>query len=113
MSDERIRKLNDLFRDEVGKILLHELRSPEGVIVTVLGANVSSTLEHAVIFISVIPENQEKNILKILKFKIFDIQQILNRRLKMRPIPKIRFEIDTTEKQASHIEEILQKDGEK
>jgi len=113
MSSERIRKLNDLLRDEVGKILLHELRLSEGVFVTVLGANISPTLEHAAVHISVIPESKEKDILKMLKHRIFDIQQMLNKHLNMRPVPKIRFEIDATEKRASHIEEILQKDKER
>lgn len=110
---ERIRKLNDLLRDEVGQILLQEMRQPDGVFVTVLGAMVSPTLEHATIYISILPEDKTKEVLKKLKSGVFDIQQILNKRLVMRPVPKIRFEIDTTEKRASRIEEILQKDREK
>jgi ribosome-binding factor A len=110
---DRIRKLNDLIRDEVGQILLQEFRLPDGILVTVLGASVSPTMEHATIFISVLPETKSKEILKKLKTDIYGFQQLLNKKLKIRTVPKIRFEIDTTEARASHIEEILQKDQEK
>jgi ribosome-binding factor A len=110
---ERINKLNDLLRDEVGKILLKGFRAPEGILVTVIGATVSPTLEHATILISVLPENKSKEILKKINFQIYDFQQELNKKLRIRTVPKIRFEIDTTEARAGHIEEILQKVKEK
>jgi ribosome-binding factor A len=106
---ERIHKLNDLLRDEVGKILLNELTVADGILVTVTRAVVSPTLEHATVYISVLPENKSKEILKKLKIEIFGIQQRLNKIFQIRTVPKIRFEIDTVEQHASHIEEILQK----
>lgn len=106
---ERIKKLNDLLRDEVAKILLTELDKDDNVLVTVVGANVSPTLEHATIKISVFPQDKASGILKKIKKQIYAIQQVLNKRLKMRPIPKIRFEIDATENRANQIEEILNK----
>lgn len=110
---DRLKKINDLLRDETGRILLNELRLSDGILVTVTRALVSPTLEHATIYISVLPENKSKDILKKLKFEIFGIQQQLNKILQIRTVPKIRFEIDTVEQHASYIEEILQKVGEK
>ena len=104
---ERLLKLNDLIRDEVAKILLAELEKDDSVLVTVIGADVSPTLEHATIKISVFPVNKANEVLKKIKEQIYHIQQLLNKRLAMRPIPKIRFEIDTTEERASQIEEKL------
>lgn len=105
---ERIKKLNDLLRDEVAKILLAELEKGDGVLITVTGANVSPTLEHATIKISVFPLDKAGEILKKIGKQIYHIQQILNKRLKMRPVPKIRFEIDPTEEQASKIDKLFQ-----
>lgn len=110
---DRLKKFNDLLRDEVGKILLYETCQPDGVFITVLGAMVSPTLEHATIYISVLPETKAKEILKKLKLEIYSIQQSLNKKMKIRTVPKIRFKIDTTESRANRIEEILQKDKEK
>lgn len=106
MSD-RLQKLNDLLRDEVARILLVELEKEEDTLVTVTGADVSPTLEHATIKISVFPVNKADEVLKKIEKQIYHIQQLLNKRLAMRPIPKIRFEIDNTEERASQIEEKL------
>ncbi len=104
---ERIKKINDLLRDEVARIFLDELEKEDGVLVTVTGADTSPTLEHTTIMISVFPKEKGSEILKKLKKQIYHIQQMLNRRLSMRPIPKIRFEIDPSEERASKIEEIF------
>ncbi|MBI2063377.1 MAG: ribosome-binding factor A [Candidatus Yanofskybacteria bacterium] len=104
---ERFKKLNDLLRDEVAKILLAELEKEDNVLVTVIAADVSGTLEHATIKISVFPPDKAAEVLKKIGKQIYNIQQLLNERLAMRPIPKIRFEIDTTEERASQIEEKL------
>jgi len=110
---ERIKKLNNHLRDEVGKIIHNEIVLTDKILITVTEAEVSPTLEHATIRISVYPKDKEKTVLKEIKKDIYQIQQILNRRLVMRPVPKIRFEIDISEKHASRIEEILQKTIEK
>ncbi|MDO8591298.1 MAG: 30S ribosome-binding factor RbfA [bacterium] len=104
---ERIKKLNDLLRDEVAKILLTELEKENDALVTVIGADVSPTLEHATVKISVFPIAEEKQILEKIKKQIYHIQQLLNKRLIMRPVPKIRFETDQTEERASKIDELF------
>ena len=68
---------------------------------------VSPTLEHATIWISVFPESRGEKALKEINQKIYSLQQILNKRLIMRPVPKIRFEIDNTEEEAARIEELI------
>lgn len=106
---ERLLKLNDLIRDEIGKILLKELDLADEILVTVKRAEVSPTLEHATVFVSVWPEDGAEKILKKIIGQIYHFQQLLNRRLVMRPVPKIRFEIDNSEKNLGRVVEILQK----
>jgi ribosome-binding factor A len=107
MSD-RLKKLNDLLRDEAGKILKKELEFND-VLVTVVRADISPTLEHATIWISVLPESKRETALQKINLKIYHLQQILNKRLAMRPVPKIRFEIDKTEEKAARLEELIEK----
>jgi len=104
----RLKKLNDLLRDEAGKILKKELEFND-VLVTVVRADISPTLEHATIWISVLPESKRETALQKINQKIYNLQQILNERLAMRPVPKIRFEIDKTEEKAARIEKLLQR----
>ena len=108
MSD-RLSKLNDLLRDEVARAAKTELEEELNTLITVTGADVSPTLEHATIKISVYPPRKEEVALTQLNEKIYNIQQAINRRLKMRPVPKIRFEIDRSRLNAEKIEKVLQK----
>ncbi len=106
MATERLKKLNDLLRDEAGKILKKELELNDAL-VTVVRADISPTLEHATIWISVFPESQEGQALREINQNIYSLQQALNKRLVMRPVPKIRFEIDRTEEEAAYIEKLI------
>lgn len=106
---QRIKKLNDLLRDEVGKILVEEFEKEESALVTVTGANISPTLEHATIKLSVFPQDKAGEVIKKIEKQIYHIQQLLNKRLAMRPVPKIRFEIDTSEEKATKIEDLFKK----
>ena len=108
---ERIKKINDHLRDETAKILLAELRGDDGAIVTVTRAEVSPTLEHATIYISVLPVQRATGVLRKTKQQIFFLQQALNHRLVMRPVPKIKFAIDHGPEQAARIAQLLEKAG--
>lgn len=109
MPSNRLEKINELLRVEAGKIIQSEIELESGALVTVVRANASPTLEHATIWISIFPRIEEEKILKKINRKIYFLQQILNKRLQMRPVPKIRFDIDRSEERASHIEEIIKK----
>lgn len=105
----RISRVNDLLRDEIGKILLAELRGNGETIVTVTRAEASPTLEHATIYLSVLPAIQTRAVLGRARQQIYFLQQALNKRLKLRVVPKIRFEIDRSIDHISRIEQILEK----
>ncbi len=105
---ERIEKLNALIGHEIASILEREI-AINGLIITVVRAVASPTLEHATIFISVFPEGRIHEALEEIDYAIYDIQQQFNKRMKMRTVPKLQFKIDRTEEQASKIEEILKK----
>lgn len=106
---DRLIKLNALLRDEVARAIKEEVELESGIIITVTRGDISPTLENANVMISVYPENKTKEVLETITQNIYAIQQVLNRRLKMRPVPKIRFEIDTSEQHAEKIEDLLQK----
>ena len=104
----RNKKLNDLLRDVVAKILEEDLDVEGSPLVTVVRAEISPTLEHATIWISVLPVSQSEFVLKELKKQIYHIQQAVNKTLHMHPVPKIRFDLDTTEERAARIEQLLE-----
>jgi len=103
----RIQQVNELIKRELGKIIFRELDIPRNIILTVTRVNTTNDLRETSIFVSIIPRNKEKEILKMLNREIYTLQQILNKRLFMKPVPKIRFLLDKETEKAVKIEEIL------
>jgi ribosome-binding factor A len=98
-----------LIKRELSQILLKEVDFPKDLLVTVTRVETSVDLEEAKIYVSVLPESQTNRILHILETQIYHLQQKLNKRLKMRPTPRIRFLSEKETSQAGRIEEILEK----
>lgn len=108
MTVSRLEKINDLVRDEIGKIFHRELDLEKDVLVTVLRAIVSEDLLHAKIYVSVLPSSLAEEILAEIKKQVYYFQQILNKRLRMRPVPKVFFVLDRTEEEAAKIEKLIE-----
>lgn len=105
----RIPQVNQLLKKELGRIMLKEIDFPEGVLVTLTRVETSSNLIQAKVYISAIPEIKLSEVLKILNGQIYFLQQKLNERLKMRPLPKIIFMEETATREAGRVEELLEK----
>lgn len=108
----RIAKVNELIKQEVGKIMLEDLNFPASSLVTVIAAKVSVDLRYADVFISVYPINAREDVLKTLDENIYDMQQVINKKLSMRPVPKIRFKVDESAKNVERIESLIRKSRE-
>ncbi len=107
MSSLRLEKINGLIKDELGKLLLTETRLKIGVFVTIAKVCVTPNLRNARVFLSVFPENEVDYAMKSLANELYKIQKLLNRRLNMRPLPRLIFENDATERGAQAVEEAL------
>ncbi len=105
---ERIPQVNQLIKKELGQIILREGGFSKNVLVTITRVETTRNLIDAKVYISVLPENQSQSILEALNRRIFRIQQLLNKRLRMRPIPKIAFIEEKETVQAGKIEQLLQ-----
>lgn len=106
---ERIPQVNKLIKKELGQIILREGDFSKNVLVTITRVETTRNLIDAKVYVSALPENQSQRILETLNRRIFDIQQLLNKRLRMRPIPKIIFIEEKATREAGRIEELLGK----
>mgnify|MGYP001560461547 FL=1 len=104
---ERVFQVNELIQKELGQILLRELEFPEDIFMTITRVEASPNLQEAKVYISVIPEGGGREVLKILKQNVFRLQQILNKRLRMRPVPKIRWMLHKELSKAQRVEGLL------
>lgn len=106
---KRIEKVNELIKEELAKIIERMVEFPEGALVTVTRVEVSEDKLYANAFFSLLSGSgvSEIEILNLLKKNVYIIQQALNKKLRIRPVPKIRFFIDEAEKKRERIEELL------
>jgi len=105
---DRIRRVNDLIQEELGKIFLREIDLPRDILVTITRVDTAPNLSTTKVFISVLPDGQSERVHKILNRIIYHIQQLLNKSLNMRPIPKIIFCKENKTYQAARVEEVLE-----
>ncbi|MBI2096714.1 MAG: 30S ribosome-binding factor RbfA [Candidatus Sungbacteria bacterium] len=107
----RIEQVNDLIRAEVGKIIDRDVELPAGSLVTITQVATSPDLHYADIFITVMPHSREVGTFAALEKGIGGIQHALNRRLRMRPVPRIKFVVDVKQKRADRIEKLLAREN--
>ncbi len=106
---KRILQINELIQKELGQIILREIEFPKNTLVTITRVETSPDLNQTKVYVSCLPDNQANIVLQILKRQGYRIQHELNKRLKIRIIPKIRFIKELKTMQAGRVEEILEK----
>jgi len=106
---KRIEQVNELIQRELGGIILKEIEFPQGIMVTLTRVDTSVDLGQSKVYVSCLPEGKTKSALRILNQNIYDIQQGLNKRLKMRIIPRIFFVTEKETAEAGRIEELLER----
>jgi len=109
MNSKRIQRVNQLIKKELSQILLREVEFPAGVLMTVTRVESALNLNQAKVYISCLPEEKTSMVFQILNRRIYELQQELNHRLRMRPIPRIKFVEEKETAEAGKIEEILEK----
>jgi len=105
----RQEKINELIREEVGKILHRELDLNFEALVTVTRAVTSEDQNHVRVYVSVFPPSVAQKALESINSNIYFFQQTLNKKLQMRPVPKLFFVLDNTEERAAKIEKLIDK----
>ncbi len=105
---QRIQQVQEVLQAEVGGIVSKTLDVPEGAIVTVTAVDASPDLTHADVYISVRPAEKAEDTVEQLQDKISTIQRNINKRLSMRPVPKLVFRQDTGAENANRIEQTLE-----
>jgi len=104
---KRIEQVNSLLRREISKILLKDFAFSPEILVTLTRVDTTANLIEAKVYVSVFPDVKADGIVRALQKSVYDIQYKINRTLRMRPIPKIRFVKETEISKAAKIEELL------
>lgn len=105
---QRILKINKLIKQELGKIILTDVDFPRDIILTITKVDTSADLHYADVFISVLPDEKSIEIKEMIEENIYFIQGRLNRKLFMKPLPRIRFIIDRSGEYVEKIGKIIE-----
>lgn len=105
----KIAKINELIKHEFSQILLREEEFGQGVLVTILSVATTADQKEATVIFSVWPDNKSGPVLKRLNTHIWHLQQLLNKRLSIHPVPKMRFVMNADETASQRVEELINK----
>ena len=109
MSDRPIRVAEQIRRDLAE--LLREVKNPEvqaATLITITHVEVSGDLGVARVLLSLVSDDPGSVIRGVGRARGF-LQRELGRRMRMKKMPELRFELDDTEERAGRIEKILRK----
>ena len=107
MNFSRIDRINELIKETLASIIQEEAEVPPGVFLTLTKVDTSKDLRYARVFVSVFPEKKFGQTIELLGKRIYMIQGELNKKLHMKPLPRIEFVADKTEVEADKIEKLL------
>ena len=106
----RQERVKELLKREISDILWRELRDPRLGFVTIIDAEVTKDLQHAVIFVSVMGDDEQKaESLKVLQNASRYIRGEFGRRVSMKVTPELSFKFDTGVEHGMRMFELLQK----
>ena len=106
----RVEKLQELIKQEVGKILLMDIKDSRIGFVTVTGVEMTGDLREAKIFVSIMGnEEQIKSTWEGLQSALGFIRREIGKRIKIRFTPEISFALDKSLDYSEHIQKLLLK----
>lgn len=103
----RIERVNSLLEKEISKIILKDFAFSPEILVTLTHVDTTANLIDAKAYISIFPDEKADAIIHVLDKSVYDVQYKINRTLRMRPIPKIKFVKDKEFSKAGRVEELL------
>ncbi len=103
--NHRPERVQSLIQVELGKLLLKEVEFP--ALVTITSVEVDKKLGIARVKISVMPSSFNKEALSIAQRAQGELQHLLMKKINIKPMPKIKFEIDYGSENAAHVEELI------
>jgi ribosome-binding factor A len=104
---KRSQRVGDLLREEIADIIMYKLKDPRIGFVTVTGADVTDDIKMAVVYISILKEEDKKTTIEILNSAKSFIRSELSKRLRMKFIPTIEFRIDPSVEYGGKIDKLL------
>ena len=106
MRFHRPERVGSLIREELSLLILREAEFP-GALITITDVQVDKKMEHAKVKVSAIPTERVDGAIKVLNGMIGNLQHLLNKKMQIRPMPRISFQADRGLENAALVEKAL------
>ena len=104
----RTDRLNEQLRQEITLLVRDEVRDPRVGLATITAVQTSPELDHAKVYFTALGDEEERGeILVGLRSAAAFLRRELGKRLRMRRIPELHFEVDRVAEEANRIEQLL------
>ena len=108
MSQLRVEKIQELMKQEISKIILHDLKDPRIGFVTVTGVEITADLSEATAYVSIMgSEQQIKDTWAGLLSALGFVRREIGRRIRLRVTPELSFALDRSLDYSAHIQDLL------
>ena len=104
----KIDRLNNMFVEEISKIIHEEIKDKDIGFVTITDARITNDLSFAKVYITALDDNREKVLNALNKASSF-IRTLLCDRVKIRKMPEIHFVYDESIEYGKKIEDIIER----
>lgn len=110
MMKRRVERVNELLKEVISNLMHRSIQFPDETLITITRVVTSPDLHYARAMVTVYAANgnREKEALALLHKTAPIIQRALNKKLRMRPVPKISFLLDDAEGRRERVEKLLQ-----
>ncbi len=111
MASPRLNRVAEAIKEEVARILQHELKDPRIGFVTVTRVDLTADLEHATVYFSLLEAGGRGGSAQAteagLKSAAGFIRKLIGERLRIRVTPEISFRLDPTVAEGIRISKLL------
>ncbi len=104
---DRIAQVNSVITRTLSELICTEIVLPVGAIVTITRVSVAKDLHSGRVGIAIWPDTHSKSATAAIKKQWAHIQHLLRQKMHVRIYPQLMFYIDSTEKKAFDMEELL------
>jgi ribosome-binding factor A len=108
VSQTRLQKINERFREELSEMLIREISDPRLTGISVTDVQIDRELAYANIYVSALEGvERSEEVLEALKHAQGFLRRELAHRVELRTFPRLRFHWDPTFERAEKIERLI------
>lgn len=105
---QRTDRINEQLREEISLLVRDQVRDPRVSLATITAVKTSPELDHAKVYFTTMGgEEEREDTLVGLRSAAAFLRRELGKRLRMRRIPELHFELDRVLEEAARIEQLL------